>query len=216
MAIRVLVVDDHGVVRDGLRLLLESGLDIRVVGEAGDGGEAVLRAQALRPDVVVMDLAMPVLGGLEATQRLSESCPDARVVVVSMHGTTEHVARAFRAGARAFVLKESAGKEVLNAVRAAHTGRRYVSRKIADRCGVDELRGHRNPPPEGRLERLSAREREVLRLVVEGRSSAEIARLLTLSPKTVETYRSRLMMKLGIDDLPSLVKFAIQEGLTSV
>ena len=215
MAIRVLVVDDHGVVREGLRLLLESELDIRVVGEAGDGGEAVLKAQAVRPDVVVMDIAMPVLGGLEATQRLSESCPDARVVVVSMHGTAEHVARAFRAGARAFVLKESAGKEVLDAVRAAHAGRRYVSRKIADRCGVDELRGHRSLPPEGRLERLSAREREVLRLVVEGRSSAEIARLLTLSPKTVETYRSRLMTKLSIDNLPGLVKFAIQEGLTS-
>jgi len=214
MSITVFLADDHGVVRDGLRVLLEAQPDIRVIGDAGDGRAAVRRVARLRPDVVVIDVAMPELNGIEAAREIGYVCPSAQIIILSMHSTSEHVFRALQAGARGYLLKESAGIEVVNAVRAVQAGHRYLSQKISDRLVDDYVRQRQAGGAESPLARLSPRELEVLQLVVEGRSSTEIAGMLFLSVKTVETYRSRLMRKLGIGDLPGLVKFAIQHGLT--
>lgn len=217
MAIRVFLADDHAIVRDGLRLLLEARGAITVVGEASDGRQAVRQVQALRPDVVVMDIAMPELNGIEATRQIRETCSSVEVVVLSMHATTEHIFRAIQAGAKGYLLKESAGQMVVEAVCAVNAGSRYLSPRIIDGL-VDAALSlyHQIDPVYSPLERLSSREREILQLIVEGRSTAEIAGSLYLSPKTVDTYRSRLMHKLGIRDLASLVKFAIQHGLTTL
>jgi len=216
MTITVFLADDHGVVRDGLRLLLEAQGEIEVVGDAGDGREAVRQVAQLCPDVVVMDIAMPGMNGIEATRRIRKACPSVQVVVLSMHHTIEHIFRALQAGARGYLLKESAGVEVANAVRTVHSGDRYLSQKISDKV-IDDYARRREASEAGTpLVLLSPREREILQLVVEGRSSTEIAGLLALSPKTVDTYRSRLMRKLGIGDLPSLIKFAILNGMTSL
>jgi len=214
MTIRVCLADDHSVVRDGLRFLLEAKGDIAVVGAAPDGRQAVLQAQQLRPDVVIMDIAMPELNGIEATVQIRATCPDTEVIILSMHSTSEHVFRAFQAGARGYLLKESAGAEVVSAVRAVHAGRRYLSARIAEQGLAVVSRSGQASPGQSPIERLTGREREILQLVVEGQSSAEIAERLYLSTKTVETYRSRLMQKLSVSDLPSLVKFAIEHGLT--
>jgi DNA-binding NarL/FixJ family response regulator len=208
MVISVLLVDDHGVLRDGVRRLLESNADIKVIGAADDGREAVAKAAELRPDVVVMDISMPGLNGLEATRRIAERAPAAGVVVLSMHSSAELVRAAFAAGARGYLLKESAGDEVVKAVRAVAAGRRYLGEGLADKV----------LPPVGEtpLDSLTAREREVLQLIADGKSNAEAAALLNLSPRSVETYRLRLMQKLGIEDLASLVKFAIRHGMTTL
>jgi len=209
MAIRVFIADDHVLLRDGLKALLQSAGDITVVGEVGNGQEALRRVPELNPDVVLMDIAMPELNGIDATRALALKCPTARVIIVSMHTTSEHVHRALAAGAAGYLLKESAGSEVVTAVRAVHAGNRYLSRAVAEFGRADSTRSTASP-----LERLSARERQVLQLVAEGKSSAEIARIVHLSPKTVETYRSRLMKKLGVNDIPALVRLAIQHGIT--
>jgi DNA-binding NarL/FixJ family response regulator len=214
VSITVFLADDHAVVRDGLRALLEAQPDIRVVGDAADGREAVGQVARLGPDVAVIDIAMPELNGIEAAREIGEVCPSSQVIILSMHSTTEHIFRALQAGARGYLLKESAGIEVVNAVRAVYAGHRYLSQKISDRLIDDYVRQRQAAEAKSPLARLSPREREVLQLVVEGKSSAEIADTLSLSVKTVETYRSRLMLKLGISDVPGLVKFAIQHGLT--
>jgi len=210
MKIRVLVADDHAVVRDGLTILLQQSADIRVVGEAADGREAVQLAQELNPDVVIMDITMREMNGVEATRLLRDKCPATRVVMLSMHSNSEHVFRAFEAGATGFVLKESTGEEVAVAVRAAHAGQRYLSRALAALEPIVQSRSGRASP----LDRLSARERHVLQLVAEGRSSAAIAATMSLSPKTIETYRGRLMKKLGVKNVAGLVKFAIEHSLS--
>lgn len=212
MTITVLLADDHAVVRDGLRYLLEAQADISVVGDASDGRQAVQQVKILSPDVVIMDIAMPELNGIEATRQIREISPSTRVIILSMHSTSEHIGQALGAGANGYLLKESAGVEVVKAVRAVYANHSYLSQKLSDKMVEDyhkQASGIVSP-----LARLSAREREVLQLVVEGNSSAEIATILSLSPKTVETYRSRIMNKLDINDLPGLVKFAIQYGLT--
>ena len=208
--ISVLLADDHAVVRDGLRALLEAQADIEVVGDAANGREVLRLAQQLHPDVVVMDIAMPELNGVEATQQMHDAYPSTQVLILSMHSTTEHIFRALQAGARGYLLKDSAGAEVADAVRVVHAGRRYLSQKIAATVIDDYIAERHRASP---LESLSSRERQILQLVAEGKSSAEIAAILFLSPKTVDTYRSRLMHKLDIGDLPSLVKFAIQHGV---
>jgi DNA-binding NarL/FixJ family response regulator len=214
MPISVFIADDHAVVRDGLRLLLEAQVDIKVVGDAADGRQTVVLVRQLCPDVVVMDIAMPELNGIEATRQIRESCPSTQVVILSMYATTEHIFQALQAGALGYLLKESAAVEVVNAVRAVHAGYRYLCQKIDD-IVVDSYMHYRQASKaKSPLESLSPREREILQLVVEGKSSADIASILNLSPKTVETYRSRLMQKLGIKDIPGLVKFAIQHSLT--
>jgi len=216
MTIKVFLADDHAVVRDGLQALLEGEHDISVVGVASNGRDAVRQVQKFDPDVVVMDIAMPELNGIEATARICEACPSIRVIILSMHDTSEHIFQALKAGARGYLIKESAGKEVIAAVHAVHSGRRYLSQKIEEKVIETYIENRKRVPDRSPLEKLSLREREILQLVVEGKTSAEIAECLFISPKTVETYRSRLMQKLGINDLPGLVKFAIQHGLTSI
>jgi len=211
MSISVLIADDHAVVRDGLKLLLESRQDIKVVALASNGREAVKLVKKLSPDVAVLDIAMPELNGIEAALRIREASPRTRTIMLSMHATSEHVFRSLQAGAVGYLLKESAGSEVVKAVMAVHAGKRYLSEKIDDPGHVADgpTAGARSP-----LERLSEREREVLQLVVEGRSSAQIAASINLSPKTVETYRSRIMQKLDVHDVAGLVKFALSHGVT--
>jgi len=214
MSIKVFLADDHAVVRNGLRSFLDAQGDITVVGDAADGWDTVNQVRKLRPDVVVMDIAMPDLNGIEATHEIRKSCPSTQIVILSVHRTSEHIFRAIQAGARGYLIKESAGTEVVTAVRAVHAGRRYLSQKIDEILIDDYIHQQGAIEVKSPLESLSPREREILQLVVEGKSSKEIGKILYLSPKTVETYRSRLMQKLGVSNLPDLIKFAIQHGLT--
>ncbi|MFC1932617.1 response regulator [Chloroflexota bacterium] len=214
MSVKILLADDHTVLRDGLRLLLEAHTDINVVADVANGRDAVAKAIQLSPDVVVMDIAMPGLNGIEATRQIRKVCPSTQVIILSIYSTNEHIFQALQVGARGYLLKESAGAEVISAVRIVHAGQRYLSHTISDKV-IDEyilqrsVVGDKSP-----LARLSPREREILKFVVEGKSSPQIAEVLYLSSKTVETYRSRLMKKLDVNDVPSLVKYAIQHGLT--
>lgn len=210
MSIRILLADDHAVVRDGLRALLDAEPGMEVVSSVCDGREAVAAAARLRPDVVVMDINMPGLNGIEATLKIVQAESPPQVLVLSMHGSSEHIYRALQAGARGYLLKESAGSEVVGAVRAVAAGRRYLSAQIADTALDAYLAEGRTRSP---VDSLSARERQLLQLLAEGRSNAEAARLLSLSVKTVETYRSRLLQKLGLHDLSALVRFALEHGL---
>ena len=215
MSITVLLADDHRVFLDGLRLLLETKSDIKVIGEALNGREAMQKAQELKPDLVIMDIAMPELNGIEAARQICNLSPSIRVIILTMHATVEHAMQAIKAGARGYVLKESTGTELMDAVRAVMAGRRYMSPQISDML-FDYVEHPDDRAVEDPLARLSAREREILPLVAEGRSSAEIAKILYLSPKTVDSYRSLLMKKLGIKNLPDLIKFAVKKGLTSL
>jgi len=213
MGIRILIADDHAVVREGLSGLLQREHDMQVVGLARDGREAVLRAIEIRPDVVVMAIAMPELNGIEATRAIRKACDSSRVVILSMHATSQHVHLAARAGADGYVVKSGETAEIVEAIRAVHNGRRYVCKKITGPIASEFLEGGRAESP---LELLSSRERQMLQIILEGKTSAEIANAFSLSVKTVQTYRSRMMRKLGIGNLPSLVKFAIRHGLTSL
>jgi DNA-binding NarL/FixJ family response regulator len=213
VSVSVFLADDHAVVRDGLWALLDAESDISVIGDAENGRDAAYQVAQLCPDVVIMDIAMPVLNGIESTLEISVVCPSTRVIILSMHSTTEHVIRALQAGAYGYLLKDSAGVELVDAVRTVHAGHRYLSPKITDSL-VDQLVQQPETIIESPLMRLSPREREVLQLAVEGKTNAEIAESLSLSIKTVGTYRSRLMGKLDIHDLPGLVKFAIKHDLT--
>jgi DNA-binding NarL/FixJ family response regulator len=213
MAISILLLDDHAVVRDGLQALLAAQPDLRITGSFSNAADAVRFASETPPDVAVLDISLAGVDGIEAAKRIHDLCPDTHILMLSMHATPEFVYQALRAGANGYVLKESAGEEVVAAVRAVHAGRRYLSARISARAMEDYARER---GPEQLLERLSSRERQVLRLIVDGHTSSEVAALLGVSPKSIDTYRSRLMTKLGIDDLPSLVKFAIRHGMTSV
>lgn len=210
MSIRILLADDHAVVRDGLRALLDAARGMQVVGSVADGREAVLEATRLKPDVVVMDINMPLLNGIEAALQIGAIESPPRVLMLSMHGSSEHIYRALQAGALGYLLKESAGSEVVGAVRAVAAGRRYLSAQIANTALDAYVAEGRTRSP---VESLSARERQLLQLLSEGRSNTEAAGVMSLSVKTVETYRSRLMRKLGLNDLPALVRFAQDHGL---
>jgi DNA-binding NarL/FixJ family response regulator len=216
VSISVFLADDHTVVREGLRLLLEAQGDLKVVGEAADGRETVRLVKQMCPDVVVMDIAMPELDGIRATKEIRVSCLATEVVILSIYSSSEHIFQALRAGARGYLLKESAGKEVVEAVRSVYAHRRYLCRQITETVIDDYVRRYEALPVKSPLESLSSREREILQLIVDGKPNTEIAKILSLSIKTVETYKSRLMEKLNIRDLASLVKFAIHHGLTSV
>jgi DNA-binding NarL/FixJ family response regulator len=210
--IRVLIADDHGVVAEGLQHLVDAQPDMEVIACVQDGRDAVRVAGDTRPDVVLMDLSMPELNGAEATRAIVQRDAGCRVIVLSMYAEREYVRRALKAGAVGYVVKRSAAKEVVDAIRAAHAGERYLSSRVADVVLDDSSADDKDDL----LGKLSAREREVLQLIAEGRTGAEIAERLTLSQKTVETYRARLIEKLGIRDVPGLVRFAIQRGLVSL
>ena len=211
MTISVFLVDDHRILRDGLRLLLQAQNDIQVGGEAQNGREAVSRVLAATPDIILMDITMPELNGIEAARQILAEQPDVKIIVLSVHSDSEHVYQVFQAGAQGHLLKESAGTEVVRAVYSVQGGQRYLSKKLVE-AGFDAYMDER--PGRGPLEKLTDREREVFQLTVEGHSSAEIAATLGLSPKTVETYRSRIMEKLAVQDITGLVRYAIKHGLT--
>ncbi len=215
MTINVLLADDHTIVRDGLRALLEANPEIKVVGDAATGKQVVSEAKELHPDVIVMDISMPELNGIDATRQILELTPKVNVIILSMLGSADHVFHALQAGARGFLLKESAGREVMDAIQSVYAGEMYFSKPITHTLVNDYMQAH-SDKQNGSLESLSIRENEILCLVVEGKTSAEIGKSLHLSPKTVESYRSRMMQKLGISDLPELIKFAIKHGIISL
>lgn len=208
--IRILIVDDHGIVRDGLAVFLEKQEHMQVVGTAATGKEAVVAATRLKPDVIIMDLVLPELSGVDATERILNLLPQTQVVVLSVCHSSEHVFRALRAGARGYVLKDAAGVELVGAVNTVFGGQPYLSPRITEVVIGRLLNKAASHSP---LERLSGREREVLHLTVGGSSSAEIARQLSLSRKTVDTYRSRVMEKLGVADRTGLIHFAIEHAM---
>jgi DNA-binding NarL/FixJ family response regulator len=214
MTISVLVADDHAVMRDGLRLILEAQEGFHVVAEASNGRDAVELASEHKPGAAVLDVAMPELNGIEAAREICRLSPSTKVIILSMHGTAEHIFRALEAGASGYLLKESAGREVVHAIREVLAGRRYLTQSIEETVLEDYIRHRAGAASEGPLSALSPREREVLQLVVEGRSSKEIGRIVHISAKTVDTYRSRLMRKLGVRDLTALVRFAVAHGIS--
>lgn len=210
MTIRVFLADDHAVVRGGLRALLEASAGFEVVGEAADGRAALAGIERAAPDVAVLDVNMPDLGGIEAAELVHERCPSVRVLMLSAVADVESVHRALRAGAAGYVPKYAAGGELVDAIRAVHAGRRYLAQSIAADMVEHFSRQVREKTP---LESLSRRERQVLQLIAEGKSVPEIAALVSLSPRTVETYRGRLYEKLGLKDRRELIVFATRHGL---
>lgn len=212
--LRVLVADDHTLVRAGIRALLEKQSGVEVVGEVGDGHEVLRRVAELRPDIVLMDIAMPGLNGLEATARLAREFPGVRVIVLSMHRQEEYVWQALKAGAAGYLLKESATAELSTALHKVARGEVYLCRELSDRLPLsffwDGIARRQSP-----LELLTGRQREILQLVAEGRTTKQIAEILELSPKTVEYHRLKLMDCLNIHDVPGLVRFALRVGLVS-
>ncbi|MEZ4867480.1 MAG: response regulator transcription factor [Caldilineaceae bacterium] len=214
--ITVILADDHTVVRNGLRLLLNAQPDIEVMGEAATGREAVQLAAKLQPQIALLDIAMPDLNGIEATRQIGEVAPTTQVIILSMHAGSDYIYHALQAGARGYILKESAAEELIQAIYAVQSGNRFLNSKVTDEIVTHYLGQGATAVQESPLTQLSDREREVLQLVVEGKTSVEVGAILALSPKTVDTYRSRLMQKLNIHDLPTLVKFAIQQGITGL
>jgi two-component system response regulator NreC len=211
--IRALVVDDHDVVREGLTVILERDGRVEVVGSASDGTQAVAAAQNLRPDMIIMDLVLPLIDGIDTTRRVIREFPKTHIIVVSGCHAPEHVCNALRAGARGYVLKATASVELGNAIDTVTNGGLYVSRAITALFPNGDLV---TSLPESPLDRLSAREREVLRYVVAGLSSSAIAPRLSLSAKTVETYRARMMFKLGVATRAALVQLALECTLPTV
>ncbi len=216
MKIRVLVADDHAIIREGLRVMLGNQPDMEVVGTAANGREAVGLVDEHVPDVVVIDISMPELNGIEAIAQILPRHPHIKVIVLSIHETKRYVYRTLKAGAKGYLIKETAGLEVVDAVRAVYRGERYLSQRISDLLTDVSFRNLEVSMEVSPLEQLSPREREILQLVAEGKTSQEIAVRLSISPKTVDTYRSRLMGKIGVEDMAGLVKFAIQHGVISL
>jgi len=209
--IRVLLADDHTLVRAGLRGLLEGLQGVEVVGEAGEGQETLRLAKTLRPDVVLLDIGMPGLNGLEVAGRLATIDPAIRVLILSMHSTEEYVVRALRAGSAGYLLKGSAVAELEVALRAVARGDTYLSPAVSKHVVDDYVR--RTGGAEDPLEALTPRQREILQLAAEGQSSKEIATQLGISYRTVEAHRAQLMERLGLHDLAGLVRFAVRVGL---
>jgi DNA-binding NarL/FixJ family response regulator len=212
--VKILIADDHAIMRDGLRAILAREPDLEVVGQAVDGREAVEKALSLAPDIVLMDITMPGLNGLEATRRIRDARASVRVIGLSMHADPSYVRAMFAAGADAYLLKNSASEELLLAVRAVAERRSYVSPGVAERmgdgAGEAQARGGRSPGE------LSARQREVLQLLAEGKTSKEVAVQMDIAVSTVETYRRQIMERLDLHTVAELTKFAVRHGLTSI
>jgi DNA-binding NarL/FixJ family response regulator len=216
MAIRVLLVEDHTLVRAGTRALLASAKEIEVVGEAANGRQAVDLCASLKPDVVLMDVAMPDLNGIEAARQILQLQPDVKIVMLSMHATRQYIFESLKAGVRGYVLKDSAFAELLNAIRSVVAGRTHLSPQLSDVVMQDYIHRAQGSGPADELAKLSGREREILQLIAEGKSSGEIAEDLKISVRTVDTHRHNLMEKLHIHSIAGLTRFAIRTGLCSL
>jgi DNA-binding NarL/FixJ family response regulator len=206
--IRILLADDHAVVRQGFKMILAEQPDMEVSGEAANGREAVELAEKIKPDVVVMDVAMPELNGIEATRRLASSTPHTRVLALSMHKDSVYVREILRAGARGYLLKDSPAQDMLAAVRAVAGGEGYISPAVSSAV-LDDYRRHVTNP----IDLLTSREREVLQMLAEGKTNKEIAAILNLSVYTVDAHRGRIMEKLNLHSINELVRFAVRNGL---
>jgi DNA-binding NarL/FixJ family response regulator len=213
--IRILLADDHTVVRKGLRLLLESHPGFTVVGEASDGRETVALYEEVSPDVVVLDVAMPILNGIEAARSLVAKHPKAAIVVLSMHSDEGYVLKALKAGARAYLLKDSAEYDLIAAIRAVKDGKAFFSPAISKMLAEDYVRQMEDRGVADSYELLTAREREVLQLLAEGKSNKDVANLLNLSLYTVETHRSNILQKLNLHSGPELILYAVRKGVIS-
>ena len=212
--IKVLIADDHTVVRQGLRALLEAEQDITVVGEAEDGRQAVRLAVKLQPEVVVIDVAMPLLNGLEATHQIIKEVPSARVLVLSSYSDDEYVRRVTEAGAAGYLLKQTAAADLIRAIREARNGNAYFSPAISKRLLENYRESFLKGAPAGtRVDRLTSREAEVLQLVAEGKANKQISAELCVSVKTVEKHRQQMMNKLNIHDVAGLTRYAISKGI---
>jgi len=206
--IHILLADDHAVVRQGFKMILAAQPDMEIVGEAGNGREAVELAATLQPDVIVMDVAMPELNGIEATRRLADSSPRTRVLALSMHKDSVYVREILRAGARGYLLKDSIASDLLAAVRAVARGEGYLSPGVSDAV-LDDYRRHVTDP----IDLLTSREREVLQMIAEGKTNKDIANILNLSVYTVDAHRGHIMEKLNLHSGNELVRFAVRYGL---
>ena len=213
MPIRILLADDHTVVRDGLRALLERQPDMAVVAEATDGRESVRLAEEHAPDVVIMDIAMPNMNGIEATRRILAANPRAAVVILSMHQDESYVLRSLKAGAKGYLLKDSLRSDVLEAIRAVSQGRSYLTRKIGRVLQEDYVRQMERRGLDDSYDLLTGREREILQLAAEGRTNKEVAGLLNISLTTVETHRTHILQKLNLHSIPELILYAVRKGI---
>jgi two-component system response regulator NreC len=213
--IRILLADDHTVVRKGLRLLVESEPGFTVIGDAANGREAVALAETHRPDVIVMDVAMPILNGIEAARQITGKLPSTSVVFLSMHSDESYVLKALKAGARAYLLKDSAEHDLINAIKAVSEGKAFFSPAISKMLVEDYVRQMQAHNVEDTYELLTTREREVLQLLGEGRSNKEVATILELSLHTVETHRSNILQKLNLHTGAELILYAIRKGVVS-
>ena len=214
--IRVLIVDDHAIVRDGISSLLALAGDMEVVGEATNGKEGLEKVSELLPDIVLMDIAMPIMGGLEATRRIHKEFPDTKILVLTQYDDKDHVFPAIQAGANGFVSKTAASSELALGIRAISTGESYLSPSIAKLFVEDYQRVAMTDDINDPYEQLTDREREILKLVVEGYKTRQIAEMLNITPKTVEGHKTSLMKKLGIDNKLDLIKYALRRGIISV
>ncbi len=213
--IRILLADDHTVMRNGLRLLLERQPNLKVIGEAADGREAVTMAAAEDPDVVVMDIAMPHLNGVEAARQIVNQNGRIAVVILSMHSDESYVIRSLKAGARAYLLKDSAEADLIEAIHAISAGKSFFSPAVSRILKEDYVRQLGKMDAEDSYELLTNREREVLQLVAEGKSNKEVANLLNLSLYTVETHRTHILQKLNLHSVPELILYAVRKGIIS-
>jgi DNA-binding NarL/FixJ family response regulator len=216
MKIDVLLVEDHTLVRSGIRSLLAGSPEVKVVGEAGDGRTAIDLCRELNPDVVLADVEMRDLNGIETARQIKAAQPQVRVVMLSMHGDPQYVLESLKAGANGYVLKDAAFAELLTAIKTVMSGRRYLSPPLSDLVMDDYVRRANGQELVSELDKLSNREREILQLVAEGRSSTQISGMMHISTRTVDTHRYNVMQKLGIHSIAGLTKFAIAHGLTSL
>ena len=214
MSVRIIIADDHKIVREGLRALIEKQHDMEVVGEAEDGRETVAMAQETLPDIILMDVSMPDMNGIEATRRIKDKFPQIRILALSMHSDRRFAIEMLKAGSSGYLLKDSAFEELAHAIRAVLSGHTYLCHKIADVVIKDYMTITTKEP--SAFSALTAREREVLQLIAEGKSTKDAATALKVSVKTVETHRLQMMEKLGIRSVAELTKYAIREGLTSI